>query len=229
MKIHRFIGPFNVTEESLTITDKELVHQMHRVLRFEPGETIALCDGKGFEALYTVEKISKTEVILSQTEHKKECPKALVAVTLFAAILKKENFEYLAQKAAEIGVEKIVPVVTERTVKQGLNIERLEKIVREASELSGRGTIPEIAELTPFETALTMHSAFDEAWILHMIGEEKPATHPKNRAILVGPEGGFTEEELEKAHTAGWKTVSLSPLTFRGETGGIIGSYVASL
>jgi 16S rRNA (uracil1498-N3)-methyltransferase len=227
MKIHRFITPITL-EKDVTLTDKELVHQMNRVLRFEVGETIALCDGNGQEAHYSIVTIDKQGVILTQTSEPIACPTPAVAVTLFAAILKKENFELLVQKATEIGVASIIPVITERTVKQGLNMERVYKIAKEASELCGRGTIPTITEPFAFTDVLAQQSDFDDAWILHMKGIERPPATVATRAILVGPEGGFTETELTEAENAGWKTVSLSPLTFRGETGGIIGSYVAT-
>lgn len=227
MKIHRFITPITL-EKEVTLIDKALVHQMNRVLRFEVGETIALCDGNGQEALYSIQAIDKQKIELYQASTQKACPAPIVAVTVFAAILKKENFELLVQKATEIGVTAIVPVVTERTIKQGLNSERLYKIATEASEVSGRGTIPTISEPISFGDAIVQRKDFDDAWILHMEGIEHPTATVTTRAILVGPEGGFTETELTEATNADWKTVSLSPLTFRGETGGIIGSYVAT-
>ena len=227
MKIHRFITPVTLAKD-VTITDKELVHQMNRVLRFEAGETIAICDGNGQEAHYSIASIDKQQVVLAQTTVPTTCPAPTVAVTVFAAILKKENFELLVQKATEIGVAAIVPVVTERTVKQGLNMERLHKIAKEASELCGRGTIPTVSEPISFNDAVAQGNNFNDAWILHMEGTTRSTATVATRAILVGPEGGFTEDELNKATGKDWKTIRLSPLTFRGETGGIIGSYVAT-
>ncbi len=195
----------------------------------EEKELVALCDGKGFENIFTIKNISKNEVVLETNEKPQISKEVPVEVTLFMAILKKENFETVVEKATEIGVVRIVPVVTNRTIKQQVNLERLQKIAHEASEQCGRGDVPIISEIKTFDEVIAMRKEFEEGWIMEK-GEEKKeeSNSVKTRAILVGPEGGFTKEEIEKAVNNGWKLVGLSDLTFRGETAGIIGSYIAT-
>ncbi len=229
MKIHRFIGNFNIKENLITTSEKELVHQMFRVLKLEEGEKVTLSDGLGLENLYTIKSISKNEVVFETNEKPQISKEAPVEVTLFMAILKKENFETVVEKATEVGVAKIVPILTDRTIKQNINMERLQKIAREASEQCGRAKLPIIEPVASLDEILKLGASFDEAWILE-IGkkESKENKEIKTRAIIVGPEGGFTKEEIEKAVNNGWKLVGLSNLTFRGETAGIIGSYLAT-
>lgn len=229
MKIHRFIGDFDLNQKNIIVTDKTLIHQISRVLKLELGEKIALSNGDGLENIYTIKDINKNEVTLETNAKPITTPKTKVEVTLFMAILKKENFETVVEKATELGVKEIVPIITARTIKQNINIDRLQKIALEASELSGRGEVPKINEVANFDDILKRRGEFNEGWIMER-GEEKnkESDSVKTRAIIVGPEGGFTKEEIEKALSNGFEPVSLSPLTFRGETAGIIGTYIAT-
>lgn len=232
MKIHRFIDQsFNLDKRQLTITDREIINQWKNVLRLVVGDSLILGDGYGFEAPGEIAKIASDtaevdlgDKILNKNEPSKK-------VTLYCAILKKENFELVVQKAVEVGVTKIVPITTERTVKQNLRTDRLEKIAKEAAEQGGRGIIPEIAPIADFETALDEAVALGPTFLFDLTGPtslkaSRGGTH-QNVNIFVGPEGGFTEKEVGLAKTAGATIASLGPLTLRGETAAIIASYLA--
>ena len=146
---------------------------------------------------------------------------------LFCALLKRENFELIAQKATEIGIETITPILTNRTVKTGFNRERLEKIIREASEQSGRTTLPKLNEPTTLAEAMISvtpgRSVFFDLSGKELTQEEYTS---EITSCFIGPEGGFTEEETETARKAGLIIGSLGKLTLRGETAAIVASFL---
>ena len=226
MKIHRFIGSFDLSGKTATILG-DTANQIRSVLRLTKGEAIALSDGKGKETLCKILLIDHKQVVVNIGETyvpEREVEKKII---LFASIVKKENFELLSQKSVECGVSKIVPMISERTIKLGLNIERLEKIVREAAEQSGRVIIPEVSEPVSFVEALTRTEG--RILFFHPGGEELSfkKDNSKIASIFIGPEGGFTEEEVEEAKNIGAEIVSLGKLTLRAETAAIIASYIA--
>ena len=166
MKIHRFIDDFNLSGKEVEITG-EIAHQMAKVLKLEIGEQVELCDGKGTNVLGKIIKLSKNNVIVeiparnashseAGGENVSKENTAQKSVSLFCAVLKKENFELVVQKATECGVDKIFPVITTRTIKMGLNMERLQKIAREACEQSGRNFLPEIKPPITFDESLEL-------------------------------------------------------------------------
>src|SRR3989344_4947911 len=146
MKIHRFIGNFKIKIGALRINDEELLNQLRNVLKLKVGEKIILCDGRRNEGSAEIKEYGKDyveveikEVGVNENEPEKQ-------VILYCSILKRENFELVVQKATEIGIKEIVPIITERTVKLDIRKDRLEKIIREAAGQSGRGTVPVLHE-----------------------------------------------------------------------------------
>ncbi|MFZ2205064.1 MAG: RsmE family RNA methyltransferase [Minisyncoccia bacterium] len=249
-KIHRFIDNFNFSQadKEIEITG-EIAHQMAKVLKLEINEQVELCDGKGISAIARIEEINKNTVKL-KIEKVSRLNLDTRGVTLFCAVLKKENFELVVQKTTECGVNKIIPIITTRTVKTGLNMERLQKIAKEASEQSGRSFIPEIMEPISFEQSLEMvkdnecnifFDAGGEDFSFQTPWERDGASTSKNSAefygcvlkeksspcIFIGPEGGWTPEESQKAKDAGFKIASLGQLTLRGETAAIVATYLS--
>lgn len=225
MKIHRFIAPLEIAHETLTIQDTELVHQINRVLKLRVGEQVLFGDGTGAEVLTTLTTVSKTLVEAQVLKHQTNTNEPQKSVTLYLAILKKDNFELAIQKAVEIGVTHIVPLLTERTVKIGINTERITAIIKEAAEQSGRGKIPALHEARSFEDALA--EAGKETSVFFDLGGEPLTAAISSRAtnLFVGPEGGFSEDEAEQARKTGLTPTSLGQLTLRGETAAIVGSY----
>lgn len=227
MKIHRFVGQFNLDQTNLTITDSEVINQWKNVLRLAAGEKLILADGQGYEAEATIIKLAKNlaevtigEKTLNQNEPDRQ-------VTLYCAILKKENFELVVQKAIEVGISKIVPVTTDRTVKQNLRFDRLEKIAKEAAEQSGRGIVPTISKIVDFKTAITEAVDAGPTFLFDLATEEKfDNTSMAVVSIFIGPEGGFTDSEVALAKEAGAEIASLGPRTLRGETAAIVASYL---
>ncbi len=227
MNLHRFIGDFAVSGETeIIITDPKIIKQMRAVLRFDVGDRLALSDGKGKEQEVLVASTGPKEIVC-QIVKKVESKEPARKVHLYLAILKKENFELAVQKAVEGGASKITPVITERTIKTRLNFARLEKIIKEASEQSGRNIVPTLSPISNFQDAL-LSSMSEEKNIFHLVNlAYTPNPKAENVDIFVGPEGGFTEKEIELAKNSGFRIASLGSLTLRGETAAIIGTYRA--
>ncbi len=227
MKLHRFIGEYDLLKEEVKILNPETIRQIKAVLRLKIGEKIILSNGRGVEAEASIFSASKNEIIckIEKISQKQDAQKA---VNLYLAILKKENFELAVQKAVEVGVSSITPIITERTVKTGLNEKRLKKIILEASEQCGRNTVPELSPILNFKDALANGSMEDEKIIFDLNGKKySPDKKAKKANIFVGPEGGFTEKEIEFAKNSSYTVASLGNLTLRGETAAIVATYRA--
>ncbi|MEK7507546.1 MAG: RsmE family RNA methyltransferase [Patescibacteria group bacterium] len=228
MRLHRFFGNFDLRKERFAVSDRELINQWRNVLRFEIGSELVLCDGKLNEALARIISFDKNSAeieILGISKNESE-PKRSVA--LYVSILKGEHAEIVAEKATEIGVSEIVPIISERTVKQSVRPERLLKVIREAAEQSGRGVIPTLHEPLPLMLALRQASVYDTNFFLHYSGDDISNFAGKNfhtAGVFVGPEGGWTGAEIALAKKSDFKIVTLGNLTLRAETAAIVGVY----
>jgi len=231
MKIHRFIGDFNIKPGSLKLKDKELLNQFRSVLKLKVREKIILCDGKMNEGMAEIKEYGKDyiEVEIKEVGVNKNEPEK--QVILYCSILKRENFELVVQKATEIGIKEIVPIITERTVKLDIRKDRLEKIIREAAEQSGRGTVPVLHEPIDFGKAVSETDKNSVKIFFDQSGQidrhRKMVNQPvmSKVGIFIGPEGGWTSKEIKTVRIAGFQIVSLGKTTLRAETAAIVGSY----
>lgn len=238
MRLHRFIGEYNLNKDIIEIKDLDFIKQIKSVLRLELGDFLVLCDGKGTEAKVEIIQIEKSQIttkIIERTEKEQNLKK----VSLYLSILKKENFELAVEKAVEIGVNEIIPVVTERTVKLNLNEERLKKIIREASEQSGRTILPNLSPIMKFEDAINDGKKNEEQIFFTLslasygvniaedgkAGEGIAFARKNSISIFIGPEGGLTKEEQDFAVQNDYKVESLGGLTLRAETAAIVATY----
>ncbi len=231
MKLHRFIGPFDLSQPSITITDPELIHQIQHVLHLAIGEHLLLGDGQGHEAEARIVIFSsrgvETELIRTVTSMAE--PGA--HVILYCAVLKRENFDWVVQKATEVGVKEIVPLITERTIKLQFKRPRLAKVIREAAEQSGRGVVPVLHDPIKFNAVLPHASHNDVNYFLDAFGEPwemKKETAKGTLGIFVGPEGGWSPDESAKAKESDFFITTLGRLIFRAETAAIVASYLAT-
>lgn len=229
MKIHRFIGDFDLFRPTPTSKDSELINQIKNVLRLSVGEQVVLFDGNGLEALANIGSIGKDIVSFNILEKKEVTFEATRTVVAYCSILKRENFELIVQKAVECGVKKIVPIISDRTIKTGLKIDRLEKIIKEASEQCGRGIVPKLGEITSLSSALAEAGDNELNLFFDISGEKFAGTGDVEQiGFFIGPEGGWTNDELLLARQSGCKIVGLGPLTLRGETAAIVAAYLTS-
>jgi 16S rRNA (uracil1498-N3)-methyltransferase len=234
MKLHRFIGSFDFSQKRLRIQDKRIVHQLRQVLRLTPEELILLGDSNNLEAQARIKSIRKSEVDVTIEKTFASTTEPNVRIILYCGILKRDNFELVAQKATEVGVSEIVPLVTARTVKRGLKTERLHTIIHEAAEQSGRGVVPRLHEAFSFTEALNYMASYPAAFFFDQRGTlytdlaSSVRTTSVAVALFIGPEGGWTDEEYTAAQQAGCHITSLGTRTLRAETAAIIASFLAT-
>ncbi len=231
MKLHRFFVTIPLRAGFARVLDAELANQLKNVLKIAIGEKIILVNEDGFEAEAALKKISKNEIEVEIESVAANTSEPSSQITLYLAILKNENVELAVQKAVECGASTIIPIITARTVKLGIKLARLQKIAKEAAEQSGRGKIPEVREPEQFVDSLHFAKSFDRGCICDITGEpaQKVFTGPiQTVGIWIGPEGGFSTEEIEQAKTAGLQPVNLGQLTLRAETAAMIATYLAT-
>lgn len=218
MKIHRFL----VDKIDTLIQDRELVDQIKKVLKIKKGERIIIFENDGKDILCEIKDFTDRGIKLIKLEEIENRTKSNREVFLNCSVLKKDNFELVVQKATEIGVRKIIPIICDNTVKTNLNLSRLRKIAKEAVEQSGRNIIPEISEIMSFEEAIKQ--APGDILFCNMSGEKIDTTNGKV-SIFIGPEGGWSQNELNK----GLKEVNVGKGTLRAETAAIIACGILCL
>jgi 16S rRNA (uracil1498-N3)-methyltransferase len=197
-----------------------------RVLRVEPGQRYEISDNHGVWLAEIVE--ARGERVVFRVGEAVETAPLPLHITLCAALVKFDRFEWIVEKATELGVEIILPVEAERTEK-GLmaasrkRAERWQRIAREASQQSRRVSIPEILPAIDFAGGLRVEAQ----WRYFLDEDATPAllsVLPEIRsrddrvALMLGPEGGWTAEERSLAIAAGWQLASLGPTVLRAET-----------
>ena len=227
MKIHRFIGNFDFSGDSLEING-DLAHQMHSVLRLRVGELIHLGNGNMQEIVGKIDQIGKASVKVLIQERMQNTKEPERDVRLYCSLLKRENFELVVQKVTEIGVREITPIIVARTIKLSVNHKRLKKIIHEAAEQSGRGIVPVLHETMHFDEAIEAAKKDETNILFDVSGKifENPTRDIKKINMFIGPEGGWTPQEIEIARDSGFEIASLGKLTLRGETAAIVGAYL---
>ncbi len=200
MRLHRFFieEPIGAAAE-VSLRSAELANQLSKVFRLKTGDRAILFDGSGSDYECEITDFDKRSVsfrVSSSSRSRYVPPHPLY---LCAALVKKDNFEYIVEKATELGVTDIIPVMAERSEKKGLNAGRLEKIALEASEQSGRGTVPKIHEIASLEQSIQMlkEKGGMEMAVFHTEGNRFDMEIDGPAAVFIGPEGGWSPAELD--------------------------------
>ncbi len=196
-----------------------------QVLRRQKGDKVLLADGKGnrYEAEITDDHRKKCVTAIRQVE---TMPRPEPRLRIAIAFTKNAaRMEWFLEKAVEIGVQGIIPLVTLRTEKEKLKAERLENILVSAMLQSRQWHLPQLGEPTPLESLM---SATEQRFIAHCLPGEKlhllTAMQPgKDSILLIGPEGDFAPQEVELALQYGFTPVSLGDTRLRTETAGMVG------
>lgn len=225
MRIHRFFITESLPQKGeFAVSDGNLLNQWRIVLRMKAGDKIVAFDGTGDEALCEMRAIDKKSATFLIIEKKKGLVPAR-DITLFVSLIKRDNFELVLEKTTELGVSRIVPVLASRSEKKGLNRERCEKIFREASEQSGRATVPILDDIVNIKDIFNKYAGhiivLDPRGIpIVPIGEAYGNYGKKEGEIglVVGPEGGFTEEEIEFFKINGASIFTIGKTILRAET-----------
>jgi 16S rRNA (uracil1498-N3)-methyltransferase len=244
MTRRRFYAPpaaFALDEKSATLSAEETRHARD-VLRLQSGDEIFVFDGAGREFQCSIQTIDRNSAGISvMAEVEPPRPESSLNLTLAIALLKGEKFDLVIQKATELGVKHIVPLDTERAdVRLRENdgaqkrVARWRRIALEAAKQAGRAYIPQISAPVTFSSLLTPAVADNEdstnfARLMFSERGGRPlaeATHgfsggPARILAVVGPEGGWSDGEIEQARATGWEIVTLGGRTLRAETAGI--------
>lgn len=230
MARRRFFVP-EVRRGVAELTGRDAEHLV-RVLRAERGQVYEISDDRNLY-LAEIETATRSSVVFRVQEQLEE-PESSVEIVLLAALIKFERFEWLIEKATELGVATIQPIEavrSERGLEQAARkrIERWEKIALEASQQARRAHLPKIEQPLRLSKALSVEP--DVRFLLDEDASARPMldSFPEERkasdrlALLVGPEGGWTEEERAQSIAAGWTACSLGDTILRAETAALAG------
>ncbi len=205
--------------------DGNSAHYLLHVMRLKTGDAVLLFDGSNGEWLATLSEARKRDAVLT-VERQTKAPESVPDFWLCAAPVKKARMEWLMEKATELGVAEIHPVLTGRSVVDKINPERLTAQMIEAAEQCGRTSLPRLHETRPLKQFL---GAFPQNRTLFFADEQGGApfgaaiaAHPGPAALLIGPEGGFDDAERNaiRAHPQA-AAISLGPRILRAETAAI--------
>lgn len=221
----RFYLPQPLDSPVIHLSGSE-AHHLARVLRFQVGDEVMLFDGKGAEARARIEAIAADAVELTVLERSiaNELPQN--TLTIATAVPKGERFDWLVEKATELGVARLIPLVTARSIVHpgASKLERLRRTIVEASKQCGRSRLMELAPPIEWRKLVETEFASGDVWIADPSGEPLArafAERSPPRIVAIGPEGGFTVDELELAGRHGARLVGLGPRILRIETAAI--------
>ena len=212
MTLHRFFVAREAMDGDRFALPESIQRQVRAVLRLADGDRIVLLPGDGTEALCRLSGgacvVEERRAVASEPKHR---------LTVVQALLRGAALEEVVQHATEIGVAAFRLVVAERCVARELSprrLERLRAIAREAAEQSERGIVP------PVEAPILLREAFDAGSVLLYERQDTPrlAGIPPAAAVVIGPEGGFSQAEVDAATAAGMAIVGLGPRILRSET-----------
>ncbi len=217
----------DIEGDRLTVTGDDARH-IGRSLRMKPGEEITLCDTRGTDCLCVIESVSETDVIVQVRERRKSDTEPTVRVTLYQGYPKGDKLETVIEKAVELGVSAVVPVLTERSVARpdaksaSRKLERWQRHALEAAKQCGRGIIPQVEPLIGIAALPARMAAHDCAIFCYELGGE-PLTKalgssPSDVGIFIGPEGGISSAEADALVKAGAVPVTLGKRILRTET-----------
>jgi len=238
--MHRFfIRSSSILKDKIIISDPQTVHHIRDVLRLKKKEEVVLCDEKGWEYTCVIEELAGQIKFRLKEKHMavKREDKPLLCVA--CAIPKKAKMGDIIDKLTQLGVDRIISLKTERVVvkidknKEVLLRRRWEKISLSAAEQSQRNSPMLIEALTDFKKALSACAGYDLKLIPTLSGDRRPLkevldkTRPTSILFFIGPEGDFTEKEIELARQAGCIPVSLGDLVLRVDTAAVaVAGYI---
>lgn len=226
----RFPISQNQIKNNLAIISGPDYRHIVKVLRLKPGNDITLFEDTGIEHIGIIKDIGTKEIKIAIAESTRVETESGLNITLLQGIPKGDKMDFIVEKTTELGVRTIVPVISERSqVRKTKRIERWRRIALESSKQSGRMLPPDILEVTTFKNAIY----YNDNCELHLIFYGKCKDNIKdiikhtgkateNIKIFIGPEGGFSESEVNAAKEKGFIPIRLGPRILRTETAGIV-------
>jgi 16S rRNA (uracil1498-N3)-methyltransferase len=234
MKLHRFYFEEKIGDRTiLTLSHPDVIHQLRRVFKFRQGDEIILFDNSGYEFYSKIITLEKDACVIQVIQKNNSSFNPKKNLTLVQSIVKKDNFEWILEKGTELGISNFFPIVSQRSEKKDLNIKRLRKILKEASEQSGRTILPEIQEPASLESVVEKILVDeDTAMIVLDPGESNSLSlklseiEEKKIYLFIGPEGGWTNPELNFLTQKGARVFTLGKQVLRAETAAIVASGI---
>ena len=233
--MHRFyVNPDKIRDNMVTISGSDVNH-IKNVLRMKPGDPLIICNGQGKDCYCIINRVSDKEITVDISSVEDTKSELAARITLFQGLPKKDKLELIIQKAVELGVYEIIPVMTARSVvrledkkKEEKKLERWQAIAEGAAKQSGRGYIPKVQPVIGYKEAVAKASAMDIAVIPYENASGIQLTRDiigglqkgSSIGILIGPEGGFEEAEIELAQKQGITPITLGRRILRTETAG---------
>jgi 16S rRNA (uracil1498-N3)-methyltransferase len=231
--MHKFFTPANLFTDTHATIEGDDVKHIYKVLRIEAGEKVVINNLEGKEFLGQVEEVNKKEVVIKILEPMETNNESPLNIYLFQGLPKASKMDLIVQKGTELGIKEIIPVVTERVdVKlkgEFKKLDRLQRIALEACKQSKRTMIPKVNEPIEFDEMIKKFENMDLVvvpyenatgyGIRNMMKKINPL-NIRNVAIVIGPEGGFEEFEIENLRDKGAHIVTLGPRILRTETAG---------
>lgn len=230
-----YIDPNQVSENTITIVGDDVNH-IKNVLRMKLGESIVCCDCEGMDYQCVIERLDGQAVearVESSTATETELKTKLY---LFQGLPKKDKMELIVQKAVELGVTEVIPVMMKRTIvkledkkKEQKKIERWQSIATSAAKQSNRGIIPTVSEVVSYKQAMERAKSMDlvvvpyenEAGMEHTREVLRNMKDKQSIGIFIGPEGGFEDSEIMLARELGMEPLTLGKRILRTETAGL--------
>lgn len=217
--------------DEVILTGEDANH-IGRSLRMRPGETLTLCDGQGYDYPAVIKSITNDAVYVSLGEKTKTKTEPSVSLKLYQALPKSDKMDFIVQKAVELGVDEIIPVLTSRCISRPdektipKKTARWQKIAGEAAKQCGRGIIPTVQPCISFAAAIREFAALPlPLFFYEKGGENLQSVLSKDYSsigIFIGAEGGFSPEEAAAAQKAGAVIAGLGPRILRCETAPLV-------
>jgi 16S rRNA (uracil1498-N3)-methyltransferase len=223
-KVHRFLIPQTITGDAVSTEESDLVHLIKNVLKLTIGEHCILFFDTSDDYLCTISSIEKKSVTFSidSTLPKKKIPRHITACI---SIIKRDNFELTVQKLTELGVQSIIPIISERTIKQSLRTDRLQKISDEALEQSGGSTRVHISEPKSLKEVLSSQTNASQYYFDMGGASLVRPEESTDITIYIGPEGGWSDGDLALFKEYKLPSYTLGETVLRAETAAIVASY----
>ncbi len=223
-------------QKEIILSDVSQIHQITKVLRKKAGDKIVILDNSGFECECEIRQAAKKLMLLKifKREENKNEPK--LNVCLYQSLVKKDKMEFTFEKCTEVGISEFHPVISEHSVKLSFKVDRARKILKEATEQSQRGKIPKLFEVLSFKEAvkgvnenmlnIILHEKEKKNSLFDFVSKSLGDPVSKREAvnIFIGPEGGFSNDEIKLAEEKEFKVLSLGKRVLRAETAAIVSS-----
>ena len=207
------------------LNEEESAHAV-RVLRLKAGDVITLVDGRGNRYRARIVEIHHKRCGVEIVEHQPESDKRSYRLHIGIAPTKNmDRFEWFIEKATEIGIDEITPLLCEHSERKHLNTERLQRVMIAAMKQSGKAYLPQLNEMTPFNKWIKTQTT-EHAYIAHCnegVRQSLKTVYQNNQNTIfaIGPEGDFSMQEVTQANTCGFKSISLGTSRLRTETAGV--------